>query len=291
MATAAYNSQVWATSSPSVTLTNESMSTSDLTTWSIVNIAHRALDKGTAAVVQAAHDEIQTITVTGGSFTLTFGANTTGSLSSSATAATVQTALQGLASVGAGNALVSGANGGPYTVQFTATLGQASQSLMTSSGATIARVQAGSAFATISSGFTLYYANAHVTFTVAQVQGTYVRLASGKYFPLVQVAQAHSSEFTGKVDMIDTSYFQSAGVYSYTPGLLSGTLKFDSWWMNMTMINNLVARSLLIGSFVLPSGNRYEGYLYLSDLDLKNDIKSAVDEMITCQLTDSFFAA
>lgn len=55
--------------------------------------------------------EVQTITqVAGvGTFTLTFGANTTGNLTETTTIAAMQTALTGLASIGAGNCVVSGA--------------------------------------------------------------------------------------------------------------------------------------------------------------------------------------
>jgi hypothetical protein len=53
---------------------------------------------------------------TGGTFTLTFGANTTAALAYNATTADVQTALAGLASIGAGNVTVGGNAGGPYTV-------------------------------------------------------------------------------------------------------------------------------------------------------------------------------
>jgi hypothetical protein len=55
-------------------------------------------------------DEKQLVTVsnaTGGTFTLTFGANTTGPISFNADPNTVQTALTGLASIGANNATVS----------------------------------------------------------------------------------------------------------------------------------------------------------------------------------------
>ena len=70
----------------------------------------------------SATNEVQTVTLinapTGGTFTLAFGANTTAGLAWNAAAATVQTALQGLASIGSGNATVSGSAGGPWTVTF-----------------------------------------------------------------------------------------------------------------------------------------------------------------------------
>jgi hypothetical protein len=64
---------------------------------------------------------IQTISLTdviGGSFTLSFRDFVTPFLAWNATAAQVQTALQGLNSIGPGNAVVEGSAGGPYTVLF-----------------------------------------------------------------------------------------------------------------------------------------------------------------------------
>src|SRR5215471_14292776 len=69
-------------------------------------------------------NEVQTLTVSattnGGTYTLTFGGATTSALAWNAPAATVQTALQGLSSIGAGNVTVAGAN--PYTLTFAGTL-------------------------------------------------------------------------------------------------------------------------------------------------------------------------
>lgn len=65
--------------------------------------------------------EVQTITEGGSgltSFTLTFGGDTTDAIAAAATAAQVQAALEALDSIGAGNVLVTGSAGGPYTVTF-----------------------------------------------------------------------------------------------------------------------------------------------------------------------------
>lgn len=84
-------------------------------------------------------NEIQTVTITGGpiggTFTLSWGGYTTAGIAYNAAAATVETAFEGLASVGAGNGTVTGANGGPYTVEFTGTLAGSNQALITASGA------------------------------------------------------------------------------------------------------------------------------------------------------------
>jgi hypothetical protein len=80
-------------------------------------------------------NEAQTVTisggVTGGTFTLSFGGNTTAAIAWNATALTVQGALENLASIGEGNVLVTGNAGGPWTVTFQGTLGDAPQVLLT----------------------------------------------------------------------------------------------------------------------------------------------------------------
>lgn len=64
---------------------------------------------------------------TGGTFTISVtrggSTQTTAGLAFNASAATVQTAIQGLSNVGAGNATVTGSAGGPYTITFADSLG------------------------------------------------------------------------------------------------------------------------------------------------------------------------
>lgn len=68
-------------------------------------------------------------TPTSGTYTLSFGANVTTALAYNSTAAQVQSALVALASIGAGNAVVTGSF--PcYNVQFIGALGFAAQSLI-----------------------------------------------------------------------------------------------------------------------------------------------------------------
>lgn len=63
-------------------------------------------------------------TVTAGTFTITVGANTTSALAFNATAATIQTAIAALASVGSGNVLVTGGllTAAPMRILFTGAL-------------------------------------------------------------------------------------------------------------------------------------------------------------------------
>lgn len=86
----------------------------------------------------AAANDVQLVTIngtpSGGTFTLSFGGQTTSNLAYNATASAVQTAVQAMSSVGSGNATVSGANGGPYTITFNGSLASAPQTLITASG-------------------------------------------------------------------------------------------------------------------------------------------------------------
>jgi hypothetical protein len=73
-----------------------------------------------------AASEVQQISVgsnSAGAFTISFGGNQTVSIAYNAAAATVQSALEALPAIGAGQILVTGAAGGPWTATFTGTLG------------------------------------------------------------------------------------------------------------------------------------------------------------------------
>lgn len=80
--------------------------------------------KASTSVVGAS--EVQTVTVngtpTGGTFTLTYRGQTTSALAHNVAAGAVQTALEGLSTIGAGNVTVTGSAGGPYTVTFAGAL-------------------------------------------------------------------------------------------------------------------------------------------------------------------------
>ncbi|OGF05213.1 MAG: hypothetical protein A2W00_04505 [Candidatus Eisenbacteria bacterium RBG_16_71_46] len=88
----------------------------------------REINKPVAGTVQLYHpgtgvEVLPSYTVTlgaqaSGHFHLTFNSQTTGEIAYNASAATVQTALTGLSSVGSGNATVTGSAGGPYTITF-----------------------------------------------------------------------------------------------------------------------------------------------------------------------------
>ncbi|GAA4120509.1 hypothetical protein GCM10022215_24230 [Nocardioides fonticola] len=99
-------------------------------------------------------EEVQTVTEGGSgltSFTLTFSGQTTVAIAAAATAATVQSALEALSTIGAGNVVVTGSAGGPYTVKFIGGLANTNVAQMTatptggSGTVTIATTTAGGA--------------------------------------------------------------------------------------------------------------------------------------------------
>lgn len=94
---------------------------------------------GTFSDANVAAREKQTVTITGtptgGTFTLTFGGQTTGTIAYNAAAATVEAALELLSTIGQGNVQVTGNAGGPYTVEFVGQLQNSNVADMTASGA------------------------------------------------------------------------------------------------------------------------------------------------------------
>jgi len=85
-------------------------------------------------------NDTQRVTVegaTGGTYTLTFGVSTSGPIVYNAAPALVESILEAMASIGAGNVAVSGSTGGPWDIEFSGTLGAAGQSLVTADSASL----------------------------------------------------------------------------------------------------------------------------------------------------------
>lgn len=95
----------------------------------------------TALLVGAgqAVNEVQTITsdATGGTFTLTYRGATTAALARNVSTADLQTALQGLSTIGAGNATVSGTAGSSYVITFASSLAATDVELITLDGSAL----------------------------------------------------------------------------------------------------------------------------------------------------------
>jgi hypothetical protein len=104
-----------------------------------VDLDGTVLGKALTDNIYMSTSEVQTVTITGsptgGTFTLTLNGATTSNIAYNATASAVQTALEALSTIGAGNVVVTGGPGPgtPYTVQFTGALGAQDVTLMTAS--------------------------------------------------------------------------------------------------------------------------------------------------------------
>lgn len=112
-------------------------------------------------------DEVQTITIdaTGGTFTATLSAQTTGALAWNATAAQLQAALELLSTIGIGNVLVT-KSGLVYTVVFRGALGSQNVAAMTTGAGSLTGGAGTAAVATSTAG-------------VAGTPGVYGPYASG----------------------------------------------------------------------------------------------------------------
>lgn len=269
--------------------------------------AQRYLDRKVSVTAQAQFDEIQTVTITGsptgGTFTLTFGANTTTTIAFNATAATVQAALVALASIGANNVTVSGAAGGPWTVEFIGAKADASQALLTkdatgltggiSPDVAIARVQAGQAWTTIATNaYTLRYLTAQVLLNAALVGSNIgVRLHAFNYYPYAAIVFASDIAFAGARKFMETSHLQGVsgdGFQAFIPGMNGGTYACKAWSLAPgahAYTAHLVAGDLLILSFVDPTGNTaQESYCYIKDSNLHSALTSPTEETLNFQV-------
>lgn len=128
-----------------------------------------------------------------------------------------------------------------------------------------------------------------VTFASANNTGDVIRIQSGAYYVYATIGGAYSAEFSSKVQGLDVTEFNSNGYETWIGGLLGGTLKCSKWWLNTTRIQSFKNRDLLILSFQTASGRRFEGYVLGTECSLKGDIKSALEEELTFQLTNEFF--
>lgn len=179
-------------------------------------------------------NEQQTVTVsaTAGQFKLTFGGQTTGNIAFNASSATVQTALLGLSSIGAGNVTVSGGPGNaagssPYTVTFTNGLGGSDVSPLTVSNGTTP-LSGGSASATVATTVTGTGGNGFEVCTVAaECKIGISTLPGGGAFSAAQGIAVNQS--TGNVYVTNRNFnrvdeFSSTGgfIRSWGSGVVTG---------------------------------------------------------------------
>lgn len=169
----------------------------------------------------------QTVTISGspagGTFTLTFGGQTTAGIAFNAAASAVQTAVQALSSVGAGNATVTGSNGGPWVITFTGTLANAAQSVITANGASL------------TGGTSPSVAVVHTTTGVAKVPSIVVTGSTGGPYTVtfqnllthipVALISANGTGLTGGTNPTVTVVQSTAGTPAFVNNPLADTTR------------------------------------------------------------------
>jgi hypothetical protein len=103
-------------------------------------------------------NEVQSVRVaaTGGGFTLSFKSEPSTEIPFNATAPEVQSALEGIAALGAGQVAVTGEAGGPWTVEFTGTRGGEDVPELNASASGLSGPEPGAAVATATQGVSLF---------------------------------------------------------------------------------------------------------------------------------------
>lgn len=309
-ATHGNRAQLLLTSTPNVSMTNQALTDSgDHKTFTCSAIpTKRYWDRTASWTVQAEYDEVQTVTVTGvptgGTFILRFGGQNTSAIAYNASASAVQTALQALSSIGSGNALVTGANGGPWTVEFAGTLGYASQALITlqtnsltggsSPSVSIAESQAGATWTTkASSLYTVQYVNGQIIFNNAFLGTQAGCRVTGAYLPYAAVGDIleWSPDISRKIHATTCMTTNSTPTRweTYLPGLVGGTIKINKFLADNTYANLLTifTDDTLVLSLVLDATNGYprlEAYGKLSKDGMKVPIKDIEMEDLDFQI-------
>lgn len=302
--------QLLLTSTPNVALTNQALTDSgDHKTFnSSAILTKRYWDRTAIWTVQAEVDEVQTVTITGaptgGTFTLTFGAQTTSAIAYNATAAQVQTALQALSSVGASNALVTGSAGGPWTVEFAASLGFASQALITlgtnsltggsSPSVSITRVQTGATWITqASSIYAIQYVGGKVIFNNAFLGTSVGCRVTGAYFNFTAIGDVLEwapdiSRKTHPTTCMTTNNVPTRWE-TFLPGLAGGSVKINRFLVDNTYVGlfTVFTDDTLILSLVMDATTglpRLEAYGKLMKDGMKVPLKDLEMEDLDFQI-------
>jgi len=298
-ATYGNRAQLLLTSTPNVTMTNQALTDSgDHKTFTCSAIpTQRYWDRTAVWTVQAEYDEVQTLTVTGsptgGTFVLRFGGQNTSAIAYNASAATVQTALQALSSIGSGNALVTGSAGGPWTVEFASSLGFASQALITlqtnsltggsSPSVSITEAQAGAGWTTQASTlYTIQYVGGKIIFNTAFLGTQAGCRVTGAYLPYTAIGNIleWAPDISRKAHATTSMTTNNVATHweTFQPGLAGGTIKINKFLVDNTyvLLFPISTDDTLILSLVLDATTgfpRLESYGKLTKDSMKVPIK------------------
>ncbi|MDB5309936.1 MAG: hypothetical protein JWO38_4138 [Gemmataceae bacterium] len=182
-----------------------------------------------------AADAVQAVQLTGsptgGTFTLTFGGQTTSAIAYNATAATVQTALQALSTIGGGNAVVTAGVGGGWQVRFAGTLAGTFQAALTASGAGLTGgTSPGVSVAVVSAG-----GDADRTQAVTDPLGLVARTYYDALGRTTQtVADFTDGGITNSSNKTTVYTYKGPGMTSLTAALAGGGVQTTAWVYGVT---------------------------------------------------------
>src|SRR6266550_4430413 len=267
-ATHGNRAQLLLTSTPNVALTNQALTDpGDHQNFNSSAIpTKRYWDRTASWTVQAEYDEVQTLTITGsptgGTYTLTFGGQTTSAINWNDPASTVQTRLQALSSIGAGKALVTGGPG---------------------PGAVITRAQGGNTWTTqVATTYTIQYVGGKVIFS-APFLGTSVGCrVTGAYFNFTAIGDVLEwapdiSRKTHPTTCMTTNNVPTRWE-TFLPGLAGGTIKINRFLVDNTYVGlfTVFTDDTLILSLVMDATTglpRLESYGKLTKDGMKVPLK------------------
>lgn len=196
-----------------------------------------------------------TVAATGGTFTLTKGANTTSALTFNASASVVQAALEALASIGAGNVSVS-KTGSVYTIGFVNTLADQAVTLTAGTGSltggagTLVSTQTGAALTTLPlkpimlTHFDLYLEDTYAALTGATplARGFAAEFNIGGKADVVKPIRSTVTSFDGVVEMapkIEAKLTMAADVAGR--GMLTTMRGNGTKYMRMKAVGNTIS--------------------------------------------------
>lgn len=212
----------------------------------------------TALVTSAAYaaDAVQVVRLTGspagGTFTLTFGGQTTSGIASNASASAVQSALAGLSSVGTGNVVVTAAAGGGWEVRFAGSLGGHWQAKLTASGSGLTGgTSPAVAVSTVSLG-----GDAGNVVDVTDPRGLVARTYSDPLGRVVQTVQDFTDGAVTDASNKTTDYaYNAAGLTSLTAELTGGGGQTTAWVYGVTTTASGVASNDVVGATRWPDAS------------------------------------
>lgn len=244
----------------------------------------------TLKVAQSATNEKQLVTLagtpTGGTFTLTYDGETTAAIDYNATAAAVQSALEALSNIGAGDVTVTDYSGGGWLIEFSGDLEGDNVSLLTGSGASLTGQTGYITHATTTEGSTV--TNEVLTFTITYLQPTSTAytalLVNGSLTDYTVPVASNISAAPSATAIRDLLQYEwRSGNISVTRTLTSTTATYTITWQGEYAGVNVSPQTLAF----LSAYTEADSYWTLSQSTTTEGSTTASDEVQTVTINHS----